>query len=408
MTIEEAYQAYLSAGANPAHAMSLQTAKWLDGWITEQKPERVLDIGSGFSSYVLRSHEGTYAWSVEEDASWADYTRKFLAGKGLDAGHVFDGLDFRGLDGKFDLVLLDSKGEVPRIQRLRKAAALVKDGGTLIVDDGHFPSLHRCCKVWAKIQGYEFADLKELKDDFGRWPMRLDITQAAKQQPVSVVVAIPRAIVCLDEAFLSFMRIAQQGWALADMGYTMIPYARETFARHLLEHPEFTHTVMLDQDHAHPPDIVHRLAKRADEDRDKWVIGALNYRRGPPHDPVGYWDNGHGKLYTVPPAQWGTEMRTVDVVGLSASIIARECFEAFGPPWFDMDWSGAADGSYPGEDTCFSQKASKAGVKLWVDPTICSPHLKVDKVDRAYHERWVREHPEEIDEDGNIAIDKRR
>jgi len=193
-----------------------------------------------------------------------------------------------------------------------------------------------------------------------------------------------------------------------DLAYTMIPFARETIVKHLLAHPEFTHTVMLDQDHIHPPDIVFRLAKRVDEDRSKLLVAALNYRRGPPYDPVGYWDNGKGKLYTIPPAQWGTEMRTVDVAGLSAAIMARELFEAFGPPWFDMDWSGEVMGNYPGEDTCFSRKARAAGIQLWVDPTICSPHLKMDVVDRQYHERWVADHPEEIDENGDITIDKDR
>ena len=208
---------------------------------------------------------------------------------------------------------------------------------------------------------------------------------------------------------MSFMRIAQQGWALADLPHVMTPMAREKIAIHLLEHPEFTHTVMLDQDHIHPPDIVNRLGKLANENRDKWIIGALNYRRAPPFDPVGYWiDEKAQRYYTVPPSQWGTELREVQALGLSAAIFAREAFEAFGPPWFDMDWSKAAEGAYPGEDTCFSRHAQAAGVKLWADPTLCSPHLKLIGVGREYHEQWVREHPEEIDEAGNITIDKRR
>jgi len=410
--LSQAYQEYLTMGAAPEHALSLQTATYLNNLIDELGAKRVLDIGSGFSTFVTRSHEGVDCWTVEEDDKWRKVTKSYLQNRGLDSGHIFTGLDFRGVDvGKFDLVLHDCKGEIGRMQQLRRAAALVAPGGVLLVDDGHFPALHRCCKVWSKIQDYTFTDLADLTDEYGRFPMRIDITQEQKVQGVSVALAIPRAIVCYDEAFMGFMRIAQQGWALVDQSYTMIPYARESIAKHLLSHPEFTHTVTLDQDHVHPPDIVMRLAKRVDEDRSKLVVAALNYRRGPPHDPVGYWDNGKGKLYTVSPAEWGTEMRTVDVVGLSAAILARECFEAFGPPWFDMDWSLAWAGAYPGEDTCFSRKAKAAGIQLWVDPTICSPHLTMDVVDRTYHERWVTDHPEELANCGDhdeITIDKDR
>lgn len=406
--LEERHAQYLAAGADKAYALSLPIAKWLDALIDERKSRRILDIGSGFTSYITRRHDAECT-SIDEDQSWAQFTRDFLLDTGSRDPNVTT--DLAAVTGKFDLVILDAGYETHRMQLLRRAAMMVQDGGLLVIDDGHFPGLHRCCKVYAKLQGYEFADHKDLTDEYGRFPMTMNISHEPKQQETSICLAIPRALVCYDEAFMGFMRIAQQGWALVDQSYTMIPYARESIAKHLLSHPEFTHTVTLDQDHVHPPDIVMRLAKRVDEDRSKLVVAALNYRRGPPHDPVGYWDNGKGKLYTVSPAEWGTEMRTVDVVGLSAAILARECFEAFGPPWFDMDWSLAWAGAYPGEDTCFSRKAKAAGIQLWVDPTICSPHLTMDVVDRTYHERWVKEHPEELANCGDhdeITIDKDR
>ena len=407
MTPEELRTAYLAMVTDPRYTVSMQLATYLTNLLATMKPARVLDIGSGLSSAILRASDATEKWSIEEDARWATVTRHFLEAQGLGTEHIYSSID--ELAGQqFQLVLLDAGHEVHRMQLLRRAVGLVAPGGVLLVDDMHFPSLRRCCKVYAKLQGYGHTMLEELKDEYGRYPLRVDVNQAPVQLKTCVVLAIPRANCCYDEAFMAFMRIAQQGWALADMPHVMVPMAREKFGRHLLEYPEFTHTVMLDQDHIHPPDIVQRLARRADEDRSRWVIGALNYRRAPPYDPVAYWTNDNGQYYTVPPSQWGTEIREAGALGLSAAIFARECFEAFGPPWFDMDWSKADEGAYPGEDTCFSRHAQAAGVKLWVDPTITSPHLKFEGVDRAYHERWVREHPEEIDSEGNITIDRNR
>jgi hypothetical protein len=407
--LSQAYQEYIAAGANPVYAIGLPIAAYLDNLIVELKPKRVLDIGSGFSSYVIRTHPEIDAYSVDEDEQWATFTRDFLRSQQLDAGHVFTSMEFHGLDaGKFDLVLLDAGFEIRRLQLLRASLIRVCDGGTLILDDGQWSQMWRACDVYSKIQQYAFSESRECIDEFGRFPLRINVTHEPKQQPVCVCLAVPRAMVCYDDAFMAFARIFQQGWAIVDLPSCGVAVARDLFAVHLLAHPEFTHTVMLDQDHIHPPDIVHRLAKHVQADRSKWIIGGLHHRRGRPYDAMGYWLDETGHYYTVPREKWGTELREVDAMATASVIFARECFEKFGPTWFGYTYENAQRGMYSSDDICFSRRAQAAGVKMWVDPTIWSPHLQLDGVGPEHFERWLQEHPEEIDKNGEMILDRER
>jgi predicted O-methyltransferase YrrM len=403
--IREARVKYLAMVDDPRYTISQQMAEYLNSLIEERRPVRVLDIGSGLSSAIFRAN-GIEAWTFDEDPKWAARTREFLAAQGLNTSHVFSSLDTNDhiYSRQYDLVLLDAGYEIHRQQLFRKAVSLVNPGGLLVLDDGNWPEMQRMARVYSKIQEYPYSQMPELADEYGRFPITIELKQAPKQQPVCICLAIPRALVCYDEAFMSFMRIAQQGWALVDLPSCPVPLARDQFGRHLLTHPEFTHTVMLDQDHVHPVDIVHQLARLATLNRDKWVIGGLNHRRGEPFDPAAYWQDETKHYYTVGLDKWGTELREVDALGMGAVIFTREVFEIFGPTWFGYDYDRVNLNIYPSDDTSFSQRAQAAGIKLWCQPTLCSPHLFMEKVDHEYFNKWLHEHQDRIDAEGNLSI----
>lgn len=409
MDIATAFEQYV-AGRAREYAISLELAQWLDEWIREHKPRRILDIGSGFSSWLFRQYPEIDAWSTEEDPAWLDSTRTFLEGAGCHQYHLMSWDSFNHMDhGQFDLVLLDCGHKIRRTQVFRSAIHELNTGGTMIVDDAHFTGVHHLSEMYARLQGMTFYEIPETLDDFKRFAIGIVKDKEPHQLPVSVLLYVPRGMVNYDESWIWFARIFQQGWALLDVPPMNIAQARDVASASFLEQPEFTHMVMIDQDHKHPPDIVRRLAARVAEDRDRWVVGGLHHRRGKPFDPTAYWlDPKTHQYYTVPPERWGTEIREVDCLGTPASIYAREVFEKFGPTWFGYDYSRAEEGIYPSDDTMFSQRAKAAGIRLWCDPTICSPHLFMDVIDRAYFKRWVAEHPDEINESGDIVINRDR
>ena len=56
-------------------------------------------------------------------------------------------------------------------------------------------------------------------------------------------------------------------------------------------------------------------------------------------------------------------------------MIAREVFELIPPPWFYNDYSYVWKDTWPGEDIGFSKLCEKHEVKMYVDPTLSSPHM---------------------------------
>jgi hypothetical protein len=58
---------------------------------SEDHAKRLLDLGSGFSSYVLRAYAagvpGAVGWSVDDDPAWLEKTRAFLVSEGLSTEH---------------------------------------------------------------------------------------------------------------------------------------------------------------------------------------------------------------------------------------------------------------------------------------------------------------------------------
>ena len=212
---------------------------------------------------------------------------------------------------------------------------------------------------------------------------------------VRIAIAIPMERTIMQDAFFSFARIFQQGWPMARLPYTRNDIAREKFGQFVRDEkmpdgvtPKYTHILMLDSDHAHPEDIVQRLAR--------WVflypstvkvVGGLNFRRGEPYDPCAFVDPGDGTFHRL--AHWGRGILEVDALGTGSMLIAREVFETLEEPWFNYEYP---KGDFtPGTDMSFSRKCKEAGIALWVDGTTTSPHLGINEIGPAeYHEYVTR------------------
>ena len=66
---------YVATISDSAHAISLELARYILEVASEDHAKRLLDLGSGFSSYVLRAYAagvpGAVAWSVDGRPSLA-------------------------------------------------------------------------------------------------------------------------------------------------------------------------------------------------------------------------------------------------------------------------------------------------------------------------------------------------
>ena len=189
-------------------------------------------------------------------------------------------------------------------------------------------------------------------------------------------------------------------------GYTRlaIPYSRTDMARNRIVSafmeistgPEDT-LIMLDGDHAHPSDIVARLACYP---KEIGVIGALYFRRGPPYDPL-FFEFCDGRLRN--PAEWQDGMvYEVDAVATGAIAIKRWVFEkltelGLGNPPFQYRYPEAANWNQT-EDIFFAEICRQAGIKHHCDTGIKTPHLSIKFVTEQDWFDHLDAHPEMIQE----------
>jgi len=205
---------------------------------------------------------------------------------------------------------------------------------------------------------------------------------------IRVLLAVPMERTIGQLAFFGFSNILQQGWPLGRLEYTRNDIARCKFGEYLLE-SKFTHLLMLDSDHVHPPDVVQRLARwfRAYPGQIE-VIGGLNFRRGAPFDPCAFIDPGDGTFRRM--AAWHQGAVSVDALGSGSIMIQRSVFERLPKPWFAYDYTNLQD--WPGTDMWFSKLCRAHGISLWCDTTTTSPHIGDRLIDGEDYRQWLMEH----------------
>ena len=134
---------YVSTVSDSAHAISLELARFILEVASEEHAKRLLDLGSGFSSYVLRAYAagvaGTVVWLVDDDPAWLQKTRAYLASEGINTEHMYIWSEFLtlsdGLAGTFDLVLHDMGTVRSRHGTVRSVLRLIRPTGALVFDD---------------------------------------------------------------------------------------------------------------------------------------------------------------------------------------------------------------------------------------------------------------------------------
>lgn len=165
-------ESYCKEVSNDAWALSLEAGAMLKTLVARESIKSVLDLGSGFSSAVLRTCPDLKSIvSVETEQEWSDKTYGFLNTMGPGDGHkivLLEDLDLG--DQEFDLVILDMAETTTRAEFLPLAWKHLRAGGYLYVDDMHHWPFNEQVDAFVASTAAQRLDVSQVtRDHFGRY-----------------------------------------------------------------------------------------------------------------------------------------------------------------------------------------------------------------------------------------------
>jgi 23S rRNA U2552 (ribose-2'-O)-methylase RlmE/FtsJ len=134
--------------------ISFEVTTLLQRLCESKHPKLIIDLGSGWSSFVLRIIAPTTTiWSVDTDGMWLQKTINFCNTHNVPDDGRFVMLErfekeLPKLNGVADIVVHDIGRTPTRVEKLPMALDLVKIDGTIILDDMHKGTL---CEETIKI-----------------------------------------------------------------------------------------------------------------------------------------------------------------------------------------------------------------------------------------------------------------
>jgi predicted O-methyltransferase YrrM len=137
------YKEYVAGVSDEIMAASLELSRFLLFLCESRRPGRILDLGSGFTSFVFRAYARAASprpavWSVDDSVEWLEKTRAYLVSKGLDTDHLVSWDRFESQQTEpFDFILYDLGGFEFRKNTFEKVLDRMAKDGVLVVDDMH-------------------------------------------------------------------------------------------------------------------------------------------------------------------------------------------------------------------------------------------------------------------------------
>jgi SAM-dependent methyltransferase len=173
LTLDPLYETYVEEVSDRIWAASLEVSALVWHLCRVTQPAAVLELGSGFTSYVLRRYadeaeSSVEVVSVDHDQRWLARTQAFVAASGVgDEGFAEFG-DLAEL-GQFGLVFNDLFGQL-RDRGTRSAIAHLRPNGLFLIDDANRAG-HRRALIRAG-HGFRFYDVRPWTfDPMGRWSL---------------------------------------------------------------------------------------------------------------------------------------------------------------------------------------------------------------------------------------------
>ena len=178
ITIEEAWKDYVTNVSDRVYATSLELACFIKAFIEHFPIESIADLGSGFSTFVIRKYsKNPLCITVDDDARWMEKTAGFLHRHSLDTENMMTVNEFSASYGQhtFDLIIHD----IGLAHRLNMLPFVFTHSKYLILDDMHFGERpeHKhleyypvAVRDYIAKNGFISVNLKRFtKDSFGRY-----------------------------------------------------------------------------------------------------------------------------------------------------------------------------------------------------------------------------------------------
>jgi hypothetical protein len=178
--IEDAYRDYVTSISTADKAVSLELASLLWFILKTTKPRLVIDLGSGFSSFLFRHYQSRRAkageecrvFSCDDNEYWLERTANFLHKKNLSASGLmlWDRFLAEHSHERPDLILHDLGNMPVRIKTLPQVLNLCTDHTIAIIDDVHKTQMRHEVLNQIRKRGFLGYDLTRFTfDKFGRY-----------------------------------------------------------------------------------------------------------------------------------------------------------------------------------------------------------------------------------------------
>ena len=174
--LKPAYEQYVGSVSKADMAVSWETSCFLYFVATTRGCRTVLDLGSGFSSYVLRASaihasNGATVNSVDDDALWLDKTESFLADNAMPIDRLTTWTQFNQHNhSRFDLIFHDLGNMRTRAETFPAVLDLLEDGGLLVLDDMHNKRYRRVVEKHSGRNGISLYSVrKHTLDEYDRF-----------------------------------------------------------------------------------------------------------------------------------------------------------------------------------------------------------------------------------------------
>ena len=168
---------YVTNVSDDLYAISFELANQLMNLCKGINPKRILDLGSGFSSYVFRKYREDYdpsvdIISIDTDSDWLEKTKTFLNKYNFLDGSVLLHQELSNFKDKpFDLISVDGSDLEFRAKNLERYYEILSDNnGVMVFDDMHYGQYKNVVDKFIQAKGMKSYSLrKHTLDRFNRY-----------------------------------------------------------------------------------------------------------------------------------------------------------------------------------------------------------------------------------------------
>jgi predicted O-methyltransferase YrrM len=180
------HQGYTSEVSTANYAASLETCTVLYAFCEVRQPTRILDLGSGFSSFVFRLWASTADTnpnivSLDDSDQWLDRTRNYITSHGLElTGSIQYSDSLESLESNQDIIFYDYGTLDYRKKALVWILQSLSPDGLLIADDVHRTAYRTHIRTVADTHGYRTRSMRAFTKDAYRRYAELITTNPGK------------------------------------------------------------------------------------------------------------------------------------------------------------------------------------------------------------------------------------